>query len=298
MRSIRTLLSGSIDYAGLFPPAKLEMASAVRNYADYRAGEHAWALGRFVVPATRLDVFERAAESLLPAAGSEPWRLTAIGGSNLAGDLAAALDFNQRHGDGGAGAAVVDTIEIRADSGEEIERAMAAIGGRFIPYFEIPIASDPGHLVAAIARAGARAKVRTGGVTPADFPAPANLLKFLRLCVGAGVPFKATAGLHHPLRATHPISEEPGCESATMYGFFNVFLTAAFLRAGIPAAEAPRVLEEGELAAFSFDDDGVTWRGRRLDNATLEDVRRRVALAFGSCSFLGPIEELKALALL
>ena len=303
MQSTRTLLAHAIDYAGLFPPAQLEMAPAVANYAEYRAGADAWALGRFVVPAVRLEVFERAAEPLLPRGGSgggaaEPWRVSVLASSDPGSELARVLEFNARHADGAAGAAVVDTVEIRVDTGEEIERAMAALGGRLTPYFEIPIARDPGHLVAAIARVGARAKVRTGGVSSGDIPAPRDLLRFLRLCVGAKVPFKATAGLHHPLRASYPLTYEPGCESATMFGFLNVFITAALLRAGIPAAEPPRALEETELAAFSFENDAITRRGHRLDTAKLADLRQHVAISLGSCSFREPIDEMRGLGLL
>jgi hypothetical protein len=53
-RSQKALLSGLIDYAGLFPPAALSMEEAVRNYARYREGEHAWMLGKFVVPEARV----------------------------------------------------------------------------------------------------------------------------------------------------------------------------------------------------------------------------------------------------
>ena len=49
--ALHALLSGLIDYAGLFPPASLDLPAAMRNYAAYRAGAHAWMLGRFVVPA-------------------------------------------------------------------------------------------------------------------------------------------------------------------------------------------------------------------------------------------------------
>ena len=52
-RSQKALLANLIDYAGLFPPAALSMEEAVRNYARYREGEHAWMLGRFVVPEAR-----------------------------------------------------------------------------------------------------------------------------------------------------------------------------------------------------------------------------------------------------
>ena len=51
--TLRVLMNGLIDYAGLFPPAALDMATALRNYGAYRAGEYAWMLGRFVLPAAR-----------------------------------------------------------------------------------------------------------------------------------------------------------------------------------------------------------------------------------------------------
>ncbi len=50
--ALRPLLSGLIDYAGLFPPAAVSMADAVANYAAYRTSADAWALGRFVLPVT------------------------------------------------------------------------------------------------------------------------------------------------------------------------------------------------------------------------------------------------------
>jgi len=55
MSALRELMTGLIDYAGLFPPAALEMDAAVRNYEAYLRGPDAWALGRFVVPAARLE---------------------------------------------------------------------------------------------------------------------------------------------------------------------------------------------------------------------------------------------------
>src|SRR5258708_14436810 len=53
-RSAQALFAHLIDYAGLFPPAALPMADAVRNYDAYRRGEHAWMLGRFVVPVAKM----------------------------------------------------------------------------------------------------------------------------------------------------------------------------------------------------------------------------------------------------
>jgi hypothetical protein len=63
--TLRTLLAHAIDYAGLFPPAQLDMPGAVAEYESYLASSDAWALGRFVVPAARL-------RELAAAAGDAP----------------------------------------------------------------------------------------------------------------------------------------------------------------------------------------------------------------------------------
>lgn len=293
MRSVHTLLHSLIDYAGLFPPAELGMTAAVASYASYRAGEHCWALGRFVVPVARLGEFERAAEPCLPAAGA-PWKLAALAGPDLAADFATVAGFNRRH----AGRATVDTIELKAATAGAVAAALEALEGRLDAYVELPIAQDPAPLIAELARAGGRAKVRTGGVTADAFPAPADLLRFLRRSVDAGVPFKATAGLHHPLRGSYRLTYAPDSGCATMFGFLNLFLTAAFLEHGMGWADALALLQETAPEAFRFEEEGVGWRAHRLDDAELRHSRRASAMAFGSCSFEEPIGDLRALGFL
>ena len=56
-RAIHALMSGLIDYAGLFPPAKLPMDKAVANYAKYLGSPESWMLGRFILPVSRLEEF-------------------------------------------------------------------------------------------------------------------------------------------------------------------------------------------------------------------------------------------------
>ncbi|MBY0232917.1 MAG: hypothetical protein K2W96_26845, partial [Gemmataceae bacterium] len=65
-RPLRELLAGLIDYAGLFPPAKLPLADALRLWREYAAGPDAWMLGRFVIQASRLHEIEY--EGSLPIA--------------------------------------------------------------------------------------------------------------------------------------------------------------------------------------------------------------------------------------
>jgi hypothetical protein len=293
MRPIHTLLHGLIDYAGLFPPAELAMSTAVQSYASYRAGEHCWALGRFVVPVARLDELAAEAASCLPAAGA-PWKLTALTGPGLSADLAVIAGFNQRH----SGRAVVDTLELKAATPDAIAAALDAIDGRLDAYVELPIGQDPAPLVAELARRGGRAKVRTGGITADAFPPAADLLRFLRRCIEAGVPFKATAGLHHPLRGPYRLTYAPDSGCAVMFGFLNVFLAAAFLEHGMGWADALALLEETQPGSLRVEEEAIGWRSYRLDEAELRHSRRRTAMAFGSCSFREPIDDLQSLSLL
>jgi hypothetical protein len=247
-RAIRTLLEGLIDYAGLFPPAKLPMEEAVRNYAHYREAEFSWALGRFVVPAARIAEVPRT------------FPLTVLAEAD-------ALPPREK------------TLEVKTANVDALDA-----DGRTI-YVELTDLS----LIPRLAERGLRAKIRTGGLTADAFPAAETIANFMRACKAANVAFKATAGLHHPLRCVKPLTYEPDAPTGTMHGFLNVFLAAAMLE------RAEEVLLESDPHAFTFDDDGATWRDVRVSVDVLADVRRTFAISFGSCSFEEPIADLQEL---
>jgi hypothetical protein len=301
--SLRDLLLGLIDYAGLFPPAALDMRTATRKYAEYREGEYHWALGRFVLPVARLDEFEEAAEGILPDGGWEGddfWRLSALGGDDLSSDLNRIAEFNKKYAtsDSPAGVVIVDAIEIKAAQPADIENAMRLTPANLTPYFEIPIGGDPTELIKRVAETEARAKVRTGGVTADAFPSSFNLARFIKICAEEDVPFKATAGLHHPLRSVNRLTYAPDSASAMMHGFLNVFLAAAFAQCGMDVDRLVELLEEKSPEAFQFDSGGVTWRDEMIVRGQLRNSRNLLAIAFGSCSFEEPIEDLKKIGLL
>jgi hypothetical protein len=309
--SVRTLLSALIDYAGLFPPARLAMPQAVEAFARARMGEHAWVLGRFICPASRLDEFSRAAAVLMPGTHAtsgyreraditEPWRISVTADGSLEAALAAIQAFNDRHSREDAGLAVADAIELKVTSADQVETALDAVPDDVLPFFEIPvIGTDPRGLIAALAGSAAAAKIRTGGVTPDAFPTPEQVAAFLVACAAAETPFKATAGLHHPVRSEHPLTYEPGCPRGVMHGFLNVFLTAAFVReCRIDADRAVRVLDERDPGRFHFTDDGVRWDGLFVETARLAEAREAFALSYGSCSFDEPIQDIGRLELL
>ena len=296
MGAIRVLLRNSIDYAGLFPPAGLDMNAAVGNYHRYRAGETAWALGRFILPVSRLAEFEQAAGHIPRPPAGQPWLLGVLTGADLAADLEQVAEFNRRHA--ATGATQIDTLEAKTSSGDAVRDTMHRIPSHLQAYLEVPSDSDPTSLIATIGQMGGRAKVRTGGVTREGFPPTAHLLRFLQACVRVGVPFKATAGLHHPLRAQYRFTYAPDSPTGMMFGFLNLFLAAAFLRAGMEEPEAAQILEEESPLAFRFDARGVSWRDHRIGHDALASARQHLIVSFGSCSFTEPLEELQALNLL
>lgn len=307
MRSLKTLISASIDYAGLFPPAALDMTTAVSNFAQYRNHPCAPMLARIIVPTARLDEFCKAADGLLPHTGEgEGWRISALtapaGDPAFHDDLDKILSFNDAHDTDDAiePAALIDCIELKAASATAIDDAINDLPEGLNAFFEIPIDRDPRGLITALAgEPGIGAKVRTGGVTPDLFPSSTDLARFLSHCAAADVPFKATAGLHHPLRGPFRLTYNPDAPSHTMFGFLNVFLAAAFVSTDrMSPADATRLLEETDPHALEFSDEGVDWRGRRLSTEKLARARESFALSFGSCSFTEPVEDLKALNLL
>jgi hypothetical protein len=298
MQSTRALLNRIIDYAGLFPPASLDMAANVRNYAQYLKSGESWMLGRLIIPVSRLDEFEQEAEDLLPRnLDEEPWQLSALaaaaGTAELEGDIAAIEAFNDRHADEAAGLASIDVIEMKASGPGAIDGALDQIPAEVFAFFEVPIDSDPRGAIAALVDGDAGAKVRTGGTTADAYPTPENLARFIAACAAGNVPFKATAGLHHPWRRTSDVLK------IKEFGFLNLFLAGCLaLTHEMPEQDILQLLHEESPSAFDFDGDGITWRDYRIMADNIEDVREEFAISFGSCSFEEPVAQLKSMKLL
>lgn len=297
IQSVKTLLTEIVDYAGLFPPAQLTMQEAVVNYATYRGSNYAWMLGRFILPVARLEEFFECAEEFLPRgdARDKPWRLSVLAGEDVTATMRQIAEFGRLHPEG----VVIDTLEVKANTLSKVENTLNVLPKDIAAYFEISTGEEFVDLVTAISMSGQRAKIRTGGVTNEAFPASREIVRFVRTCMAANLPYKATAGLHHPLRCFKPLTYAPDAPKGTMHGFLNVLLMTAFARESFRPSLLEELMEEEFEEVFKFTESGVSWRDEHyLSNSHLRLMRERGMHSFGSCSFHEPVEDLRALGLL
>lgn len=295
-RSLHTLLARSLDYAGLFPPAKLPLADAAGNYVRYAATADAWLLGKFVCPVAQLSEFA----ALLPAA-PDPWQVSALGtGGATSAAWRAALERDF------AGLATLPRDRVQVTGYEvrlpdeafasraAVEQCLHAFprpGGLFV---EVP--AGPGFLdrtrttLPVLAAHGFGFKLRCGGLEVAAFPEPALVAEVLAAAATFKVPLKATAGLHHPLRRWD------AALGVWMHGFVNLFVAALLAaREELSAEKLAEILDERDPAAFHFADDGLSWRGLGIGRDDIAGGRQDVIQSFGSCSFDEPRDDLRAL---
>jgi hypothetical protein len=301
---LKALLDGVLDYAGLFPPAKLSLPEAVRTYARCRESQQSWMLARFICPISLFANLCQLLEDLEPA---EPWSISALGGRSddaqefdriVSSDMQAIAEFRSPY-------AIVETYEVAvpgvgATNLGEVSQATTEVRSHraarpLESYFEIGTKWGDvavSKMIAALPD-GTGAKIRTGGIEPHLFPSCEAVAHFITSCHDNGVPFKATAGLHHPIRH---LDAGLGC---MMHGFLNVFAGATLLRCGaIDSSLLVDLLACESADAFTFDSDGLAWNGTRATVAETIDSRPRLAVSYGSCSFDEPVDDLHNLGLL
>ena len=303
----RAAFESLIDYAGLYPPAELGVDAAVAEYDGAREDAAAWMLGRFIAGTPRAAAVVSAWKALDTG---DTLRLSAIAAvepdarrwfDSLRGSLEAVVSLQGESG------VSVDALEIplaapvsaRETFEAPIAQLRAALDrahlGGLPVYVELPAHSRREELLAqtmaALARAGLGAKIRCGGLVAEAFPTVDAVAGFIAEAASAHVPFKATAGLHHPVRHLNAAT------GFVMHGFLNLLAAATFAPES-SAAELRQIVAEEDPHAFAFDEAEFAWRDRR---ASVDELRRARATAFvgyGSCSFSEPVEDLTALGML
>jgi hypothetical protein len=313
--TVRAFLEQVIDYAGMFPPARLPLRDALRHYTRLTADPAAWLLARFVCPAAQLGELLTAARAD-GAAAPLPVAVLGRGGrglkefaDNLDADLRAIDAFRQEEGI----PRTADVIELPlppglpareiGDLADYVLARLAVSGVR--AFLEVPLTPTWQKDVAALSETLSRApvdpatgmppaglKIRCGGATPAAIPTPEQFALLIALGRERRLPWKATAGLHHPLR------HHDAALNTAVHGFFNVF--AAGILARVHRLDEPglvRVLCEESRTAFRFTAERFSWGEWSCTVSQIRDARRWLP-SFGSCSFDEPRDDLRAMGLI
>lgn len=300
--SLRRLLQHPIDYAGIFPPASLDVKSALAEYGRAMDSRDEWILNRFLCPAGKLpEAMEALDEFEDKDTGKPPMIDFGIIGTSLETGATAADSLKKdmsdiklafQHGD-------VTSYEVKLPLGEELDGCIGALKGAFNwfderdveVYAELPWGQGTSDALAKVVAEidGIGLKARTGGTKPEHYPGIRPLAAFISEAAGMEAMFKLTAGLHQPLR--HYDSDLGGFQ----HGFLNVMIASALAYIqSASVSEVEQVLNAEDPSLFVFTDQTVEVQGHRL---TLKDIDEWWLYfgGFGSCSFKEPIDGLRRL---
>jgi hypothetical protein len=280
LSTMECALAGLFDYAGMFPPAEVDLSTALHNFREYRRGMQRWALGSLVVEAPVLGKLQKEPHDLM-----RDLHLSAL-------TTQANLETVQKHLAMGL---PIGMIEVKARSCNEILRWKETLPPQVPAYIEIPTGLEDPDTLDAIAKAGMRAKIRMGGVVADAFPASPRVAATLKRLAVRRLAFKATAGLHHALRSRHVFTYRHDSESGVMHGFMNLLCASAIVWFGGDEDEATQVLEEQDLQSWQVTPDSILWRSRSWSQDQLREARKNFLISIGSCSFTEPMADLEAL---
>ena len=329
--SLKTFMKSLIDYAGLFPPAKLPLKDAINEYAQLLESKNSWMLGRFIIPISNLNELD---EFLPLFKDTGPLRLSVLGGGgesekeylkNIKENVSNIKNYRQKHGD----KIEIEVIECKMPTvpltEDTVNQATATLNQNNLyhfhefnelPYVGINYSTDEDEsdwddnilptieLLSKIDNAGM--KLRCGGITKEAFPSVEQVAAMIQTCAIKKIPLKFTAGLHHPIRHFADEYDE------YMHGFINTFTASIFASTfPIPKTDQEKfrmfillshMIDDQTPENFSFEEEKIIWQVRddrettfELTSENITNARKENAISYGSCSFEEPIDDLTEL---
>jgi len=327
--SLKAFMQNLIDYAGLFPPAQLPMDQAIKNFLLYKQKADAWMLSRFICPAVRLEELADFKKDILSTEKHLPLSILGRGGKNhdefmknLFADFDDVESFMKMI-DNHAQITVFETkipqplIDLNDAENVEFFLESAAdiiecrVGENIQPFYEANFSGDwrsrNDQVIAGISSHIQTSqknhkrihcqptgfKIRCGGIEAAAFPTTEQISYVLNLCREKSVPFKATAGLHHPVRHYNESVQ------TKMHGFFNLFCAGILaVLHELKEEQIRKIIEEENPENFIFSDSDFRWKNLKATASQIKNLRKNFAISYGSCSFDEPREDLKILGLI
>lgn len=319
--SFKTFTDKLIDYAGLFPPARLSLAQAFHNFLFYQKGSYSWILSNFICPAEKLNELTALIKHIVDSntkkipisvLGFTEDDLREFSEKNTA-CLETIREFEEIH----TADVSVKAFEVRLPGKLFLEKGTGTMLDvidninyslqdklkKEIPcYFEPTIISDFNYCITKLAEAIAvhnmkgfkcGLKLRTGGTEASAFPSVHEAAITILTCLKQTIPMKCTAGLHHPVRHYNEAVK------TKMHGFLNVFGAGILAyRHKLEVDEIKEILDDEYSYNFDFTLDGFVWNGLTATDENIKEAREKLMHSFGSCSFDEPIDDLRTIELL
>ncbi len=313
---LQKLLQQAIDYAGVFPPARLPLSSAVEEYVRLATGEKRWILRGFVLPAESVPRLEE----FVPVLQSHRVCLPLVVIARTPADDSERKKLWKEDQDA-LRALRADYPDAFSVLGWETRVPLSLIADPRLPeiiselekprnslFLEIPLQQLTqeqleGFFAVLKSANGAGVKIRTGGEEASAFPSAEQVARVLALGAQRNIRLKATAGLHHAL---YGYEEERG---VWHHGFFNILFAFAYAHKYYASAEShpsyekskalaeiEAILKTTQWEAFSFQENAILWNEKPVEIPDIESARR-LFVSFGSCSVEEPMEDLQEFAL-
>lgn len=313
MQSLNIFMHKLLDYAGLFPPAKLPLHESLVNYSSYTKHKQNNWLGKFILPIHKInECMEIMTKQNVFNNNKNKVEFSIILNScekfnDLNGIIKNDLSIIKCMSENLSNDIEIDSIEFyppkevyQPDKVALFSTMLDLVNEAFYSeknikykYLEIPFSENINEYIDLIAKCNSKnrdkifIKLRTGGITPAQIPTAYHIAQAIRLCAEQQIPLKATAGLHVPVPNDNP---EVG---ARLHGFFNIFSCLLLCYSKLLSiTEMEYIITNYSYSDFSFSSTGLTVGNKFISNEKMSELRNSFIKSFGTCSFLEPIEHL------
>lgn len=320
LKSIKSFCSGIIDYAGLFPPAKLDLNIAFENYIKYKNSSNANMLSRFIIPSTMLTELENLItekfnneKEILLSVIIDSGKYEENFFINFENALSNIYQFSIKF----SNSVNADLLEIKVPGevlsihkesylSDFIDKLSESISNKLSKdtffFIEGNLDGDWKNIIKKLINGiyhhnlnnyNAGFKLRTGGIKPEMFPSSEQIAYAIKECIDRNVKMKCTAGLHHPFR-------HYDYELRTfMHGFINVFSAGLIAyRHNLSMNGMNEIINDENGNDFVFSMNCFSWKDWKICIEEIELARSNLMISFGSCSFDEPVDDLKKLKLL
>ncbi len=297
IKSLKIFLNKLIDYAGLFPPANLNLNKALKKYREYIECDDSWIMSQFVIHLNDLENISKDDMEIF----NDNFQLDfSVLSENLENDIEKLNQFKNQFSNKVKFSGLETLICQSDDLYNLLTSTNITIQNnnlKLSSFFELSYDKNwlKGMFIAVktiskfnkLNKTNFGFKLRCGGIKANMFPDSNLVSNTILNCIKDNVPMKFTAGLHHPFRHFDDNI------NTKIYGFFNIFIGAMLAQKyKFKCSQLNQILLDENEYSFIFYEDKIKWKNFHITNDEIKQFRKSQFISFGSCSFDEPREDL------